>query len=487
MTTDSLVSLKSPNAVERAEYTPPWANTSIVGIAGSSGSGKTSLALAIVAQLNLPWVVILSMDSFYKVLTPDQSACAFRNEFDFDAPEAIDFDVLVDRLRDIKAGRKAEIPIYSFEKHSRLDKTTTIYSPHVLILEGIFALHDPRVLDMLDLKIFAEADADVCLSRRLLRDVEQRGRDIAGCMKQWFRFVKPNFHKYVEPQRHVADIIVPRGIENPVAIGMISDRVRKILEDKSRRHQGELRRLGQLARAEGEARGVGRNVVVVERTAQVRGMETLVMDNDLSREEFVFYFDRLVGVLVERAVGLQAFLPSQVETPQRTLFLGLRPAGEITAVVLLRGGGALEAGLRRVIPDCCTGRLLIQTHEETEEPSLHFRKLPPDIGRPRAETAGGSWRDGESSGSISSREGEGGLVLLLDSQLKTGGAALMAVRVLVDFGVPEEKIVIVCYEAPRVGLRRILSVYPNVRAVVVRIVEDGKVTDRWVERRYFGT
>lgn len=100
--------------------------------------------------------------------------------------------------------KKAEIPVYSFEKHSRLDKTTTIYSPHVLILEGIFALHDPRVLDLLDLRIFCEADGDLCLSRRLVRDIKERGRDIEGCIKQWFAYVKPNFHKFVEPQRNVA-------------------------------------------------------------------------------------------------------------------------------------------------------------------------------------------------------------------------------------------------------------------------------------------
>jgi uridine kinase len=92
------------NDSPRAHYSPPWANTSIIGIAGSSGSGKTSLSMAIIRQLSLPWVVILSMDSFYKPLTPEQSAAAFRNEYDFDAPEAIDFDVLVEKLQDIKSG-----------------------------------------------------------------------------------------------------------------------------------------------------------------------------------------------------------------------------------------------------------------------------------------------------------------------------------------------------------------------------------------------
>lgn len=90
--------------LEKAHYSPPWSSTSIIGIAGSSGSGKTSLAYAIIKELSLPWVVILSMDSFYKPLTPDESAAAFRNEYDFDAPEAIDFEVLVDRLKDIKVG-----------------------------------------------------------------------------------------------------------------------------------------------------------------------------------------------------------------------------------------------------------------------------------------------------------------------------------------------------------------------------------------------
>jgi len=116
-------------------------------------------------------------------LTPEQSAKAFKNEYDFDSPKAIDFDVLVDRLRDLKQGylfsgyvrisamlmwtrKRAEIPIYSFENHQREEATTSIYSPHVLILEGIFALYDPRVLELLDMKIFAEADADLCLARR---------------------------------------------------------------------------------------------------------------------------------------------------------------------------------------------------------------------------------------------------------------------------------------------------------------------------------
>ncbi|KAF7846029.1 hypothetical protein BT93_L5526, partial [Corymbia citriodora subsp. variegata] len=406
----------------RAHYSPPWANTSIIGVAGSSGSGKTSLAMAIIAELSLPWVVILSMDSFYRPLDKEQSQAAFRNEYDFDSPEAIDFDVLVDKLAEIKAGKKADIPVYSFEKHARLDHTTTIYSPHVLILEGIFALHDQRVLDMLDLRIFCEADGDLCLSRRLVRDVRERGRDIEGCIKQWFAFVKPNFHKFVEPQRNVADIIVPRGIENKVAIGMVSDRIHKTLHTKSKAHQGELKRLGQ----EVEDAPLSENVVVLDGTPQIRAINTCMMQPDVAREDFVFYFDRLAALLVERATECMTFTFHNIKTAAGYDYDGLKFDGEVSAVVVLRGGSILETGLKRVIPDCRTGRMLIQTSWRSGEPELHYYKLSEDIATHDK-------------------------VLLLDPQMSSGGAALMAVRVLLDHGVEEHKIVFVTYMAGRNG------------------------------------
>ncbi|KAF2239951.1 uridine-cytidine kinase-like protein-like 1 [Viridothelium virens] len=449
------------STTHRAHYSPPWANTSIIGIAGSSGSGKTSLALAIVESLSLPWVVILSMDSFYKTLKPEESEKAFRNDYDFDAPDAIDFDILVERLREIKEGKKADIPVYSFEKHQRLEKTTTIYSPHVLILEGIFALHDQRVLDMLDLKIFADADADLCLSRRVLRDVQHRGRDIEGCIKQWFAFVKPNFHRYVEPQRLItSDIIVPRGIENKVAISMVSDRIRKTLEHKSHLHQLELRRLGRAA----EDQPLSPNVTILPPRPQIVGLNTLLLTPSTDRETFIFSFDRLATLLIESATALHpSYSLHTITTPTGHTYTGLAPPpgrrGSVSAVVILRGGSALETGLKRVIPDCRTGRMLIQTSYRTGEPELHFRKLPEGLG-------------------------EQALVLLLDAQMSSGGAALMAVRVLVDHGVEEGRIVYVAWMAGRQGLKRLGSVFPDVRVVVGRVVEDLEV--RWVERKYLG-
>ncbi|KAF2861717.1 uridine kinase [Piedraia hortae CBS 480.64] len=443
------------DGVQRAHYSPPWANTSIIGIAGSSGSGKTSLSHAIIKELSLPWVVILSMDSFYKPLDAEQSAAAFRNEYDFDSPKAIDFDILVERLREIKSGQKANIPVYSFEKHKRLDRTTTIYSPHVLLLEGIFALHDQRVLDMLDMKIFADADADLCLSRRLLRDVEERGRDIHGCIKQWFSFVKPNFHKYVEPQRVKADLIVPRGIENKVAISMVADRIRKTLDEKSAMHQHELRRLGQ----ECEDHPLSPHIRILQQTNQVRSINTRLMVHGTPTDEFIFYFDRLAVMLVEKAceVGLQ-FRSREVETPTGRDIRGLKWAGEASAVVILRGGSCLETGLKRVIPDCRTGRMLIQANHRTGEPELHFYSL----------------------GKVC----ESGCVLLLDPQMSSGGAALMAVRVLLDHDAREDQIVFVTYMAGRNGLNRLMTVYPDIHVVLCHVA--GDIEPRWVEQRYLG-
>ncbi|KAK4108441.1 uridine kinase [Canariomyces notabilis] len=439
---------------KRAHYAPPWADVSIIGIAGSSGSGKSTLSQAIVNKLNLPWVVILSIDSFYKSLDEESSKKAFRNEYDFDSPDALDFDVLVDRLRDLKAGKRAEIPVYSFEKHARLDRTTSIYSPHVLILEGIFALYDPRILELMDMKIFCEADADTCLSRRILRDQRDRGRDIEGIIKQWFTFVKPNFEKYVNPQKNVADIIVPRGVENHVAMSMVVQFIQQKLLEKSTHHRAALTRLEIGASSE----PLSKKVVVLKPTSQLRGMNTIIHDIDTSSEDFIFYFDRFTALLVEEAFNKIPFVSAEITTPQGLPYAGLRPKGEVSAVIVLRGGAALEAGLKRVITDCKTGRVLIQSNIRTGEPELHFLVLPKDIDQHEA-------------------------VLLLDAQMSSGGSALMAVQVLVDHGVKVDRIVLVTYSAGRMGLHRLTKAFPEITVVVGNVVQDTE--QRWVEKRYF--
>lgn len=236
---------------------------------------------------------------------------------------------------------------------------------------------------------------------------------------------------------------------------MVSDRIRKILNQKSKLHQVELRRLGKVA----EDAPLSDNVIILSQKRQIRGINTLLINPDLSREDFIFYFDRLAALLIERAIECMEFQPTQIWTPHGNAYMGLRPVGEVSAVVILRGGTTLETGLRRVIPDCRAGRILIQTNYRTGEPELHYCKL-------------------------SSRLPSDERVLLLDPQMASGGAALMAVRVLVDHGVKEERIVFVTYMAGRNGVNRLHSVYPDIKVVVCRLVDD--MEERWVEQKYLG-
>ncbi|CAK7274273.1 Uridine kinase [Sporothrix epigloea] len=439
----------------KARYAPPWVDLSIIGIAGGSGSGKSSIARSIVNQLNLPWVVILSMDSFYKSLDPECSRKAFLNEFDFDAPSALDFDALLKVLEDLKAGQRADIPIYSFAEHRRLSGTTSIYSPHVVILEGILALHDQRILDMLDMKIFCDEDADVCLTRRIIRDVQERGRDVEGIIKQWLAYVKPNFTKYVDPQRKVADIIVPRGVKNKIAISTVVQYIQQILLDKSKKHQATLKRLGR----ESMNTALSERVVFLPQTPQLRGMSTIIHNVDTTSEDFIFYFDRLSTLLIELALNNAAFVAATIETPQGNVYHGLKCDGTFSAVVLERGGSALKTGLQRVIPDCRLGHILIETNVRTGEPELRYQKLARNISAHAT-------------------------VLLLDAQMSSGGSALMAVQVLLDHGVDQGNIVLATYSAGRMGLHRLTSCFPKIAVVVCQLVED--IEERWIERRYFG-
>lgn len=160
-----------------------------------------------------------------------------------------------------------------------------------------------------------------------------------------------------------------------------------------------------------------------------------------------------------RAMDNLLFSPAKVQTPQGYTYQGLHMHRDVSAVVILRSGSCFETGLKRVVPDCQTGRLLIQTNYRTGEPELHYVKLPSDVASHAC-------------------------VLLLDPQMSTGGAALMAVRVLVDHGVPEANIVFVTYFAGKVGVNRLLKVFPDVKVVLCKIVEDFE--DRWIEKRYFG-
>jgi uridine kinase len=244
-------------------------------------------------------------------------------------------------------------------------------------------------------------------------------------------------------------------MKNKMAITMVVNQIRQLLEEKSARHNDDLERLGRQV----EDEPFSSHIEFMDLKPQVEAMSTILRNPATEQVDFVFYMDRLAALLVEKALDNHHFLPAQVTTPQNVLYNGLRPAGKVSAVVILRGGSCLETGLKRTIPDCLTGRLLIQSNYRTGEPQLHYHKLFPDI---------------------ASHE----TVLLLDSQMSSGGAALMAVKILVDHGVDEKKIVFVTCLAGRVGVKRLMSVFPDINVIAGNIADDHE--ERWIEKRYFG-
>ncbi|KAI3643371.1 hypothetical protein MP228_012926 [Amoeboaphelidium protococcarum] len=218
--------------MSNGSVTSPQKQTYIIGIAGGSASGKTSVSELIISNLDVSSVALISMDSFYKILTKEQIAAANKAEYDFDHPNAFDFDLLFQILHQLKSGQEVDIPIYDFKTHSRLEECIKISGASVVVFEGIFALYDQEIMKLMDLKLFVDADDDIRLARRLRRDIADRGRSLDSVLTQYQRFVKPSFDEFVRPTMKYADVIVPRGADNTVAINLLSEHISLQLQEK---------------------------------------------------------------------------------------------------------------------------------------------------------------------------------------------------------------------------------------------------------------
>ncbi|KAI0775302.1 armadillo/beta-catenin/plakoglobin [Trametes elegans] len=446
------------NTILTSHGRPPWyaedghhlSDAFVIGIAGGSASGKTHVARCIVQALgSIPTVVILSQDSFYKRHSPEDLELAFANRYDFDHPDAIDMPLFASCLADLKAGKQSNIPIYSFTEHQRLEETKYLYGASIIIVvEGILALHDPALRALYDLKIFVQCDSDLMLARRIRRDVKERGRSVDGVLEQYLRYVKPAYDNFVQPTSRYANIIVP-GSDNTVAIELISTHIRRKIEDRSKYLRGQLVKIApQVTSSTGipETQQFP-NVTVLPQTRQLRGIYTILRDRTTSREDFIFFTDRLSTFLSEKAVEFLPFKPRSVTTPLEATYRGKELSVEhLCGVSILRSGGPLEQGLRRVIRDVRMGSLLIQSEVHTGEPLLLHSMLP-DCIRQR-ELAKQSF------------------VFLLDAQIGTGAAAFMAIRVLLDHGVPQENIIFVTFIVAACGGVQVLQrAFPRVRIV----------------------
>lgn len=198
----------------------------IIGIAGGTGSGKTTVVNQILNELPADEVCVISQDSYYNQTTG--LSYEERTKINFDHPKAIDFDLLVDHITELKSGKIIEQPVYSFVTHNRVEDTLKTHPRKVIIVEGILIFNSKRLRDLFDIKVFVHADTDERLIRRIRRDITERGRDVNEVLTRYQTTLKPMHQQFIEPTKNYADIIIPNDRYNTVAV----DIVRTVISNK---------------------------------------------------------------------------------------------------------------------------------------------------------------------------------------------------------------------------------------------------------------
>ncbi|NME83439.1 uridine kinase [Clostridium sp. SM-530-WT-3G] len=198
----------------------------IIGIAGGSGSGKTTIAQKIKDVFGEE-VVILCHDYYYKA--NNQIPLEERKKLNYDHPDSFDTDLLIEQLISLKQGKSINHPVYSFVEHTRLEETVEVKPAKVIIVEGILIFENKQLCDLMDIKVFVDTDADVRIIRRLLRDVKERGRDLDSVVTQYLGTVKPMHEEFVDPSKKRADIIIPEGGANNVALNMLLEKIKNFI------------------------------------------------------------------------------------------------------------------------------------------------------------------------------------------------------------------------------------------------------------------
>ncbi|XP_048433760.1 uridine kinase-like protein 5 [Pyrus x bretschneideri] len=416
-----------------------------IGVAGGTASGKTTVCNMIISQLRDQRVVLVNQDSFYHSL--DAEKLKRVHEYNFDHPEAFNTELLLSCMEHLKRGQAVSIPNYDFKTHQAIEPARKVNPPDIIILEGILVLHDPRVRDLMNMKIFVDTDSDVRLSRRIQRDTVERGRNIENVLDQYARFVKPSFEEFILPSKKYADIIIPRGGDNDVAIDLIVQHIHT--------------KLGQH-----ELCKIYPNIVVIHSTFQIRGMHTLIRDAKTTKHDFVFYADRLIRLVVEHGLGQLPFKEKQIITPTGTVYSGVIFYKRLCGVSVIRSGESMENALRACCKGIKIGKILIHG-KGNDGRELIYEKLPKDI---------------------ASRH-----VLFLDPVLASGYSAIKAISLLLSKGVPETNIIFLNLIAAPDGIHAICKKFPKLKLVTSEIDEslndDLRVIPGMGEfgDRYFGT
>ena len=203
-------------------------NILVIGIAGGTGSGKTTLMKNLIARFGAD-VTVLSHDNYYR--RHDEMSYEQRCQLNYDEPAALETELMAVHLDKLRHGESIECPVYDFTLHNRSQETVHIEPQKVIIVEGILIFENKPLRDLMDIKIFVDTDADVRLCRRIKRDVNKRGRTLESVLNQYQQTVKPMHEQYVEPSKKFADIVIPEGGKNLVALDMIIDRISRHLEE----------------------------------------------------------------------------------------------------------------------------------------------------------------------------------------------------------------------------------------------------------------
>ncbi|MDA3881615.1 MAG: uridine kinase [Prolixibacteraceae bacterium] len=192
----------------------------IIGIAGGTGSGKTTVVREITKRLNKEAIAIIPQDAYYR--DNENSPLAERQKMNFDHPDSVEFELLIDHIKRLKKGNNIEQPIYSYLTCTRADETITVGPRHIIIIEGILCLTNPELRKLMDIKVFVDCEADLRLSRVIQRDIIERGRGIDQTLRRYEETVRPMHLQFIEPSKRYADIIVPQGGQNKVAINILT-------------------------------------------------------------------------------------------------------------------------------------------------------------------------------------------------------------------------------------------------------------------------
>ncbi|CAN1772309.1 Uridine kinase-like protein 4 [Linum perenne] len=389
----------------------------VIGVAGGAASGKTTVCDMIIQQLHDQRVVLVNQQ-------------------------------LLSVMEKLRRGQAVDIPKYDFKSYkSDVFPARRVNPSDVIILEGILILHDSRIRDLMNMKIFVDIDADVRLARRIRRDTGEKGRDIATVLDQYSKFVKPAFDDFILPTKKYADIIIPRGGENHVAIDLIVQHIRT--------------KLGQHDLCK-----IYPNLYVIQSTFQIRGMHTLIRDSQTTKHDFVFYADRLIRLVVEHGLGHLPFTEKQVLTPTGSVYTGVDFCKRLCGVSVVRSGESMENALRACCKGIKIGKILIHREGDNGQ-HLIYEKLPKDIADRH--------------------------VLLLDPILGTGNSAVQAITLLVSKGVPEANIIFLNLISAPQGVHVVCKRFHRIKIVTSEIEtglnEDFRVIPGMGEfgDRYFGT